>query len=80
MDIQLKVPLGFVIAVYFISTLPLLINSMEKKLIVSQLVKNPPFMGPEGSLTCSQQPATGPLPEPDQSNPHHQTLFLWDPF
>jgi hypothetical protein len=26
------------------------------------------FMEPEGSLSCSQEPSTGPYPEPDQSN------------
>jgi hypothetical protein len=26
-------------------------------------------MEPEGSELCSQQPATGPYPEPDESNP-----------
>jgi hypothetical protein len=25
-------------------------------------------MEPEGSLSCSQEPATGPYPEPDESN------------
>jgi hypothetical protein len=35
-----------------------------------------PFMEPEGSLQCSQQPATGPYPEPDASNPQLPTLFL----
>jgi hypothetical protein len=25
-------------------------------------------MKPEGSLSCSQEPSTGPYPEPDQSN------------
>jgi hypothetical protein len=31
-------------------------------------------MEPEGSLTCSQKPSTGPYPEPDQSNPSHPIL------
>jgi hypothetical protein len=26
-------------------------------------------MKPEGSLPCSQQPADGPYPEPDELNP-----------
>jgi len=30
----------------------------------------------EGSLPSPQQPATGPYPEPDESNPHFLTLFL----
>jgi hypothetical protein len=34
-------------------------------------------MDPEGSLSCSQQPVTGPYPEPDESNPYLSTLFLW---
>jgi hypothetical protein len=32
-------------------------------------------MEPEGSLPCSQQLATGPYPEPDESCPHFLTLF-----
>jgi hypothetical protein len=32
-------------------------------------------MEPEVSLTCSQQPASGPYPEPEDSNP-----FLYDAF
>jgi hypothetical protein len=32
-------------------------------------------MEPEGSLPCSQEPATCLYPEPNESNPHPQTLF-----
>jgi len=32
-------------------------------------------MEPEGSFMCSQEPATGPYSEPDESNPHRHTLF-----
>jgi hypothetical protein len=28
-------------------------------------------MEPEGSISYSQEPSTGPYPEPYQSNPHH---------
>jgi hypothetical protein len=31
-------------------------------------------MEPEGSIPCSQEPYTGPYPEPYQSNPHHNIL------
>jgi hypothetical protein len=33
-------------------------------------------MEPEGSFPYSQEPATGPYPEPDESSPYHQILFL----
>jgi hypothetical protein len=36
-------------------------------------------MALEGSLPCSQQPASGPYPEPDESNPHLPTLFPLNP-
>jgi hypothetical protein len=33
-------------------------------------------MEPDGSLPCSQEPASGPYSEPDASSPHVPTLFL----
>jgi hypothetical protein len=33
-------------------------------------------MEPEGSLPFSQEPATGPYPEPDESSTQLFTLFL----
>jgi hypothetical protein len=33
-------------------------------------------MEPEGLLPSSQQPATGPYSDPDESSPHLPTLFL----
>jgi hypothetical protein len=33
-------------------------------------------MEPKGSLSCTQEPSTGPYPEPYQSNPHHPILRL----
>jgi hypothetical protein len=35
-------------------------------------------MEPEGSLPCSQEPANGPYPEPDESSPHLPTQFPQD--
>jgi hypothetical protein len=34
------------------------------------------FMEPEGPFSCSQEPSTGPYPEPDQSSPYHTILSL----
>jgi hypothetical protein len=36
-------------------------------------------MEPEGSLPCSQEPSTGPYPEPDQSSPYNPILSLVRP-
>jgi hypothetical protein len=33
-------------------------------------------MEPEGSIPCSQEPSTGPYPQPYQSNPHYPILLL----
>jgi hypothetical protein len=33
-------------------------------------------METEGSLPWSQEPSTGPYPEPDQSSPYHPILSL----
>jgi len=43
---------------------------------VTQLVTNiPPFMEPEVSFPCSQEPATGPYPDSDISNPQLLAIF-----
>jgi hypothetical protein len=34
------------------------------------------FYGIQSSLPCSQESATSPCPEPDESNPHPPTSFL----
>jgi hypothetical protein len=33
-------------------------------------------MDPEGSSLCSQEPSSGPNPEPDQSSPYHLILYF----
>jgi hypothetical protein len=35
-------------------------------------------MEAEGSLLCSQEPSTGPYPEPNQSSPYQPILSLLD--
>jgi hypothetical protein len=47
----------------------------------NELVKKlPAFMEAEGLLPCSQEPATGPCPESDESSPHLPTIFPQNPF
>jgi hypothetical protein len=36
-------------------------------------------MEPDGSSPCSQESATDPYPEPDESSPYHPILFLTFP-
>jgi len=33
-------------------------------------------MEPQDSLLCSQEPASGPYPEPDESSSHPLNLFI----
>jgi len=46
-----------------------------EKLVVTQSRNSSPFMKPEGSLLCSQEPATNPYPEPDESSPEPPSLL-----
>jgi hypothetical protein len=48
-----------------------------EKLTVTQLVEkiSPSFTETEGSLPCSQGPAIDRSPQPDESIPHHSTLY-----
>jgi hypothetical protein len=34
------------------------------------------FVQPKDSLSCSQEPTTGPYPQPDKSSPCHPIIFL----
>jgi hypothetical protein len=52
------------------------IHCMKKSLESLRWSRNsPPFMGPEGSLPCSQQPTNGLCPESDECSPRPPTLF-----
>jgi len=43
---------------------------------ITQLVKKfPAFYGTQKFITCSQEPTTGPFPEPDACSLHLPTLF-----
>jgi hypothetical protein len=43
---------------------------------VVQIIKKLQFTVPEGSLPCSQKPATGPCPKPCEWSSHTHILFL----
>jgi hypothetical protein len=49
-----------------------------KKLAVIQLRNSQHNTETEGSLPCSQQPATGLYLKPDESSPYHSILFFKD--
>jgi hypothetical protein len=46
-------------------------NSLHSYSKMSQYI-----IEPEVLLPCSQEPATGPYPEPNESNPYYPVLFL----
>jgi hypothetical protein len=50
-------------------------SSWEANSTLSYSWKSLHFMELKGLLHCSQEPATGPYPKPNKSNPHSQTLF-----
>jgi hypothetical protein len=58
----------------------LLTHGVEPFLRSRQLYSNSrtsqDLMEPECSISCSQEPSTGPYPEPYQANPHHLILSL----
>jgi hypothetical protein len=51
------------------------VEGVLQKLIVAQLINSPPFMKPEGSLPCSQEPANGPHPTPDELSLRYPVFF-----
>jgi hypothetical protein len=49
---------------------------LEKPPIVQPLKNFPAFYGNRRFNTCSQEPSTGPYPDPDGSSPYHPILSL----
>jgi hypothetical protein len=67
---------GVVTTVYRITYLTELSPSWEAAncAAIQEILNN--FMKPGGSLPCSQEPSTGPYPEPGRSSPYHRILSL----
>jgi hypothetical protein len=49
---------------------------LKKVLAVHLVNKFSIFIEAGGSLPCSEDPTTGPYPEPDESNLHHHSHFF----
>jgi hypothetical protein len=63
--------------IWWITQLSLWSWTLLEKAPVAQLLRNfQHFMETEGSLPCSQEPATSPSPDPNQSSPYHHILFI----
>jgi hypothetical protein len=45
--------------------------------LCSHSVTSQDFKEPEGSSPCSQEPSTGPYPQPVRSSPYHPILFFY---
>lgn len=53
------------------------INSMKRSLLERLILRNsPPSTEHRGSLPCSQKPASGPYPVPDESRTYLSSYFL----
>jgi hypothetical protein len=53
-----------------------LIITLRRRNITSLLLEAYAHTELGSSLPCSQEPTTGPYPEPDQSSPYYLVLFL----
>jgi hypothetical protein len=53
----------------------LVLTNYAKLSLFSYLRDSPAFVEPYGSLLCSEEPATGPYPEPGECNQNPYTSF-----